>query len=311
MRLTAGYAFGAATFRTEFDGEWRYSHSPNRIRLLARASGIEVVRFHGLGNETTISEPDSFYRVSREQYTVAPSLIMPIGGDVAAREAGRAWFLSIGPIVKFAGSSAEGERFIALTAPYGSEAFGQVGATGELRVDTRDRPAAATRGVHAALGGSAYPAVWDVDEPFGEAHAEVRTYLTAGSAPFAPNLALRAGGRRVWGEYPFHEAAYVGGAGTVRGLREQRYAGDAAAFGSAELRLHLLRAVMLLPAEAGIFGLADAGRVWLEGESSSTWHHGLGGGLWVALLDRAAAFSVALVRGEDRTGLYISADAGF
>ena len=311
IRLTGGYAFGASTFRAEFDGEWRYSHSPNRIRLLARGSGIEVVRFHGFGNETTISEADEFYRVLREQFTFAPSLIMPLGGSVAAVEEGRAWFLSGGPVVKFAGSSTGDGRFIDLGAPYGSDAFGQVGATAELRVDTRDRPAAATRGIQLGLGGSVYPAVWDVEEPFGEAHAEARTHLTAMSVPFAPSLMLRAGGRRVWGEYPFHEAAYVGGASTVRGLREQRYAGDAAAFGSAELRLSLLRAVLLLPAEAGIFGLADAGRVWLDGESSSTWHHGLGGGLWVALLDRAAAFSAALVRGEDRTGLYISADAGF
>ena len=112
----------------------------------------------------------------------------------------------------------------------------------------------------------------------------------------------RAGGKRVWGGYPFFEAAFVGGAATVRGLREDRYAGDASAYGNAELRVRLGRFFVLLPGDYGVFGLADVGRVFLEGESSD-----VGGGLWFAFLEPANTITVALARGDSRTALYVRA----
>ena len=34
--------------------------------------------------------------------------------------------------------------------------------------------------------------------------------------------------------------------------------------------------------KVGLTGFYDIGRVWLEGENSTTWHRGYGGGLWLA-----------------------------
>ena len=148
--------------------------------------------------------------------------------------------------------------------------------------------------------------MWDVEETFGELHGEVAAFLTPRTS-FGPTLALRAGGKRVWGGYPFFEAAFVGGAATVRGLREDRYAGDASAYGNAELRVRLGRFFALLPGDYGVFGLADVGRVFLEGESSDVWHTGVGGGFWFAFLEPANTITVALARGDGRTALYLRA----
>jgi hemolysin activation/secretion protein len=119
-------------------------------------------------------------------------------------------------------------------------------------------------------------------------------------------LALRAGGKQTFGTYPFHEAAFLGGASTLRGWTEQRFAGDAAVYGNAELRAYLSEIFFVLPGELGIFALADAGRVFLDGESSDAWHSALGGGLWVAFLDRANTISVAYARGRERGGVYVN-----
>ena len=119
-------------------------------------------------------------------------------------------------------------------------------------------------------------------------------------------LALRAGGKQTFGTYPFHEAAFLGGASTLRGWTEQRFAGDAAVYGNAELRAYLSEIFFVLPGELGIFALADAGRVFLDGESSDAWHSALGGGLWVAFLDRANTISVAYGRGRERGGVYVN-----
>jgi hypothetical protein len=93
----------------------------------------------------------------------------------------------------------------------------------------------------------------------------------------------------------------------VRGLREDRYAGDGSAYGNAELRMRLGRFFALLPGDYGVFGLADVGRVFLEGESSDVWHTGVGGGFWFAFLEPANTISVSLARGDGRTAFYLRA----
>jgi hypothetical protein len=296
LGLHVGYATGAETFRAEFTGDFRRVNSRVRTTLLLRASGIEVVRFFGFGNETPRIDSDFFYRVPQEQYLIQPSVVFPVG---------KRGSFSIGPTLKYADTELEPGRFITQSAPLGVGAFGMVGATAGVNWDARDGRAA-RRGWQLTAAGSLYPAVWDVDQTFGEVHGEVAAFLTPRTT-FGPTLALRVGGKQVWGDYPFFEAAFVGGSATVRGLRENRYAGDASAYGNAELRLRLGRYFIVLPGDYGVFGLADAGRVFLDGESSDVWHTGVGGGLWFAFLDPANTFTVALARGDGRTALYLNA----
>jgi hypothetical protein len=298
-RLSAriGYATGAERFRGELQGDFHRVNSRVATSVLLRGSGIEVLRFFGFGNETSRIDDDAFYRVPQEQYLVAPSLVLP---------AGRAGTVSVGPVLKFAHTDLEPGRFIALSRPYGVGSFGELGAAATAAWDTRDVAGAPRRGGRLELGASVYPAVWDVDSTFGELHGEAAAYLTPRTT-FGPTLALRAGAKKVWGGFPFFEAAFLGGADNVRGLRSQRYAGDAALYGSAELRARLGRYFLILPGEFGVFALGDVGRVYLDGESSDVWHTGVGGGLWFAYLGQANTVSAALVRGDDRTAFYLQA----
>jgi hypothetical protein len=299
--IRAGYATAAKAFRVEYEGEFRRANRDLVSSLSARASGIDVLRFYGFGNETSSSGPDSFFRVKQQQYAVFPALSFPLGGPVR---------LSLGPTVKYADTKLESGRFITSARPYGVGTFGEAGATARLRVDTRDVPAAARHGALFETTGTFYPAVWDVKSAFGELHADTAGYLSAGGA-LQPTLALRAGGKRVWGTYPFHEAAFVGGGNSVRGFRAQRFAGDSAAWGNAELRLFLTKFFLVLPGELGVFGLGDGGRVWLAGESSDRWHTAVGGGVWFAFLNRANTVTVTVARSDERTGVYVRGGFAF
>ena len=191
---------------------------------------------------------------------------------------------------------------------YGTENFGQIGGHGGFELDLRDRRVASSRGMLLRIGGSVYPSAWDVQSAFGELHGEVSTYLSA-SATGDLTLALPGGGKKVWGTFPFHEAAFLGGNGSLRGFRAQRFAGDAALFGNAELRVKVGQFFFLLPGDFGLLGLGDIGRVFLEGESSDTWHAAAGGGLWFAFLGPQNTVSVAFARSRERTEVY--ARAGF
>jgi outer membrane protein assembly factor BamA len=261
-----------------------------------------VISFRGFGNEIAAPGDNEFYRITQDAFGLHPSLVFGLG---------RRTTLQIGPTLKYTSTDRRPGRFLdTLDTLYGSGNFGELGGGLTFRHDSRDRPTAATRGVLLEIGGNVYPAIWDVDSTFGEVHGEAATYLTA-RAPLDPTLAFRVGGKKLWGHYPFFESAFIGGASTVRLGKVNRYAGDAAAYGSAELRLSLTRLTLVLPATFGVFGLADVGRVFLAGESSDRWHGAAGGGIWLSYLDRAYTFSLALASGEERTGIYAQAGFGF
>src|SRR6185295_5512855 len=100
--------------------------------------------------------------------------------------------------------------YIGQVRPYGAGHFGEAGLQSSLTWDTRDHPAAPRKGILLDLGGSAFPPLWSVERTFGEVHGEGRAFASA-KIPLRPTIALRAGGKRVFGDHPFHEAAFIGG----------------------------------------------------------------------------------------------------
>jgi len=301
VTFRAGFATAAQTGRIELTGEFRRPLEPVVFTLHARASGIDVLRFYGFGNETVDTGSTDFYKVKQQQYLIAPALRFEFS-PVAD--------LSIGPVYKFAHTNVEAGTFIATAPRYGVPNYGQVGGAADLRIDTRDVPRAARRGIAFGLGGTYYAKALDVTSSFGEAHAEAASYLSA-RIPLRPTLALRVGGKKVWGTYPLHEAAYVGGAATVRGFVEHRFAGDAAVYGNVELRLAVARFFFLVPGTIGVFGLGDVGRVYLAGDTSDRWHAAAGGGLWFAFLSHANTLSVAAANSDEGTRVYVRTGFGF
>ena len=294
LDIRGGYSTGFNAFAGEILGDvWR-ENSGTHFLFRARASGIDVLRFYGFGNETPDTGQTSFYRAYEHQYLLSAAVGLSVGRHVMLRT---------GPVLKYSTTDLTRPTLISQLRPYGSGDIGRVGAEAAVTFDSRDNVAAPTRGVRLSLGGSVYPAAWSLASTFGEIHGEAATYLTA-RLPLQPTLALRVGGKRVWGAYPFQEGAFLGGT-TVRGLFRDRFVGDASAYANAELRLHLTDIDLLLPGEMGVFGLTDVGRVWLAGESSSLWHKAFGGGLWFNYLNRRNTVSLTLARGDGRTAFYV------
>jgi hypothetical protein len=298
--LSGAYSTAQQGVRVDYEGEWQRTNSDKRAHLFARASDIEVVRFHGFGNETVAPREGTFYKNQQRQFVLAPSLTFPLA----------ALRFTVGPIAKYATTSQPADSFLGQSEFYGEGDFGQMGARARLSFDRRNNPRSPSRGFQAWTEGTYYPATWSVREGFGSVYGEASTYLRAPMA-LQPTLALRAGGKRLWGEFPFHEAAFIGGPDTVRGLRRQRYAGDASVFGNAELRLRLARPTILVPTDVGVFGLADAGRVYLDGERSDKWHTGVGGGVWLSFYRPENTFSLAVARSEGRARVYFQGGLSF
>jgi hypothetical protein len=324
--LRAGWAFGESTFRADDLADFRFENSPWRAGWYAYASGIESSRFFGFGNASgDRGEPNAdFFKVKQQHYAFTPTLGVALG---------RGFSLSFGPAVKYTSSThTEDDTLVNRERPYGFGDFGAVGAVGVLEFDTRVAASKSPGGVALRrmgyprggallqVAGRVWPKAWDVRETFGSVEGSASAYLTPGGGR-APTLALRVGGKKTFGDTPFHEAAYLGdgnaGVGQitpdamVRGLPRHRYAGDAAVFGNADLRVYVSRFNVVVPGEWGLLVFGDAGRVYLDGESSDKWHTGYGGGVWIAWLDRANVLSFSYARAEGRNAVYVRAGFAF
>jgi hypothetical protein len=277
----AGWAPLETRFTVEANGELHPENARHWYSAEAYASEMENIRFFGFGNDTERTDASELYDTWLRQMRFAPAMHWPLAGD------GR---LSIGPVFQWTDPELEAGSPLDVERPIGADNdYMQLGLAADAELDGRDVATFPRRGWRMELGGSGYGGVED-GGPFGEAHVMGAAYLSAGAGPV---LALRAGGKRVWGDFPFFESAFLGGGGTLRGHTGQRFAGDAMAFGGAEVRMPLFRANLGLRGTLGVIGLADAGRVWFDGESDGEWHHAAGGGLFFHAAGQTVFFTVA------------------
>jgi len=302
-RFRAGIAMGLKEPFVDLSHLRRSVFGSADLRLSGRWSGIEIIDYYGSGNDSEAQRPVSYHRVSHKQVTLTPAVSV---GD------GEQKYFEIGPIFRYTSTdtSTVDVSYVGDNDPYGSGKFAQLGLRASFQLDTRDMVGTPGSGYYIEGGGSLYPTLFDVAQgAFGELHGQAAAYLSPERGN--PTLAVRAGGKKVWGVFPFAESAFVGGARNVRGLREQRYAGSASLYGSAEVRVFVVRTLVLAPTDLGLFALADIGRVYSSGESSSTWHDAVGGGIWLAPLRRSGIVQISLARSEGRTGLYLGIGFAF
>jgi hypothetical protein len=274
-------------FGAEYRGDFRFESVRTNLGVLARASDLEVERFYGFGNDTP--RPDGEDRIWERALIGSARLNLPLS---------RRLWLSTGPTARWMDPSPRTGSPLGSVRPRGSGSFTAAGMGADLVLAPRDSTGYPTNGLVGSVGAMGYPlATGDGVGTYGDAHALVQAYLTPGGR-WTPTLALRAGGQRVWGDFPFQDAAAVGGWTTLRGWDTRRLQGDAAAWGGADLRVPVMRANLGIRGDLGLLGLADVGRVWMDGSSPGGWHTGYGGGLWFSVLDRSRTATLSWARGE-------------
>jgi hypothetical protein len=278
VEARALYSVDTGGFGVEGFGDYRPENTHLGLSVDASATQFETFRFYGYGNDA-VGAGSVSPRVYRDQVTLRPAVYW----------ADETKYIGIGPIFRYGNPRYDDAGPMALQQPLGADAFAQAGGAAALRLSRGVHNGPDASGYALDAGGSAYPALLDVTGTFGEAHAVARAWIPLGW----PFLALRAGGRKLWGEFPVHEAAFIGGRNSLRGFETDRFAGDASVFGSTELHAPLGTIELLVRGEVGVFGLADAGRVYVDGDSPGSWHTSIGGGAWFYTLGRTVSLSYA------------------
>jgi hypothetical protein len=309
--VRAAFATGNMRGRVEYVGAFRPTGSGLALSLRAYASRIERVNFFGFGNDTPEETERDRYRSQETAALVSPTLRLGRGGNFEA---------IVGANFRYSRSKEGRDTILGAVRPYGFGNFGSLGVRAGARLDTTERPRYS--GVYLAdqplgprdharvklrLDGLYIPAAWDVEEGYGGIDGEAVAFLGSHRA----HLALRAGGRRVWGTYAWFDAAFLGGA-NARAFPSNRFAGDASLYGSAELRVWMGTLTNpVLPVRLGLFALGDVGRVWLDDEDSSTWHASYGGGLLFQPLGFPLTAHATLAFGEEGPRFYLGSGYSF
>ncbi|MDH3599686.1 MAG: BamA/TamA family outer membrane protein [Candidatus Tectomicrobia bacterium] len=300
--VRGAYSFGLSTFELAYEGAYQHWNPRLQSSLAASISGLEQAEFFGFGNDTSDDDGgnDDLFETDQLRYTVAPGLRYALTSKIDFFGEAR---------VLYASTDDDDDSLLNQTQVYGVGDFGWLSAVGGVDFDTRDRSVLYSPGVHIRLQGSVSPEVWDVESTFGAFEGEAAGYLGLGSRLL---LALRIGGKNVFGTFPYQEAAYIGGRTTVRGYDTNRFAGDASIFANGELRFTLGKAsAWMLRAEYGLFVFGDVGRVFSDADTSDDWHPSGGGGISAATLDRTLLWSLTVARGEEQTTFFFQADFTF
>ena len=318
MNFAAAFATTVLRPRLEYSADVR-TRSPVRGLFYATYTGMDETKFYGFGNQTVTAEPSpGFHDVRQERFLANAAIDVPLVGPLHGRA---------GVVIESVYTRRA--RIIAALQPYGAGGLTLAGGELGVAMDTRSGYLTALRGFKLLAKVRYSPAILDNESAFTKFRGEASTFVGARILTDVL-LDLRVSGERNWGRYPFFDAAFIGGAalpsgldvnssfggGVLRGFDLNRFAGDSSIVGNAELRVALGKANVFLPLRYGVLGLADTGRVFFAGESSSLWHYGVGGGVWLALFATtpgailALSLNACVVRSEENTSFYFSSGFG-
>ncbi len=310
LKVDANVLLGLANMKpgASLSVDYRAENSPLAMLLAARATKFEEFSFHGYGND--VAEIETRHsQAEQDLVAIEPSLVWQIGwrtrenlSNDFSREGvslpglqplvGR---VEMGPVVLWNDLHPEGSSPLSDPLIDADDGYGRAGLRLGLSLNRTSPGPASDNGwtFQGELAG--YPPLWDVDESFSTAAASLTRYFPLPGD--GTHLALRLGGELASGAYPVQHAPAIGGRRTLRGYGYQRYRGESSTFGSAEVRIPTGTVNLFVKWQSGIFGLADAGRVWFDGQSPGGWHSGLGGGFWLSSLGQT--ISVSYAHGED------------
>ena len=289
LALDGIYSLKLTRYQLGLSFDKRFELSPLHVTGLARVSELELINFHGYGNQAPQSDTN-FYIARQSQRLFQPAIALTLSPAVE---------LSLSAVIQQSVTDTTSGHFVSDSQPYGYGTNGQFGEAGlqfNFHLDSRDQKRHAHHGNVVDLTARYFPGLWDAKSPFGSVEGLVAQYITF-PIPTHPFLALRAGGTKVFGDFPFQEAAFLGGNTTIRTLYPQSYAGDAVVYGTAELRIPVAKFTVIMPLNTGLLATEDVGRVYVKGASPGGMHYAFGAGFWIGFHELTA--DIRVMQAED------------
>ena len=306
QQLTVSYATRFGSFATAYEGIFYSLVRNGKLDLMLAFTEQFVTRYFGYGNNTEFNsdlEADDYYRVDQRLITLFPTFYYSLLKNISA---------NIG--ISFIQTKTSLVSDTLLTnfkhGTYGLGTLNPLGIHLGLEYEGRKNIEFPKTGFYLSLNSVIFPAIDNITENFYRAGFDVRGYFTPEMVSFV-TLALRAGGSKVWGRYPFFAGATIGGQNNVRGYNDKRFSGDASLFGQAELRLFISEIKLILKSKLGINLFIESGRVFTPNDNADKWHPSYGAGIWIDYFNSEFIPSAYVAFSPDRTTFAFGLGMGF
>ncbi|HMS64278.1 MAG TPA: BamA/TamA family outer membrane protein [Ignavibacteria bacterium] len=299
MSLMGSYAFNAPSYNFKYTGDFYTIIKNTRISLEVLGTQLAITRYFGEGNQTPYSDSlqdIKYYNVKQELFRVAPTFYIP---------AGKRSEFTITPFYKLANVSEDQNTLLGQNPDtYGIGRISFAGLNSSFVFDTRDNKSEPFKGIYAQLLGNYTPNLFVNNYGFSKAGVDIRAYFSTDTVK-GVTFAFRAGTGKVWGNFPFYESMFLGGANSLKGFSRERFAGDAVVLGETEIRFGIAKVNLLVPGVFGISVFGGAGRVFLDSEDSKVWHSSFGSTLWISYLSRMFNVGVTVAKSDEGLNVFI------
>ncbi|MFT3822937.1 MAG: BamA/TamA family outer membrane protein [Chitinophagaceae bacterium] len=278
------YSTGRNFFRFIYDGDFKKVLGNNDLLVHLYSRGPHYIRnFFGIGNETAFPNSGNYkilhYRARFDYITGDIRLRHPLTKYLSWNAGIRAQYYT---------ASAENNVGNSLdsfnTANPGTNVYGgkyYIGPAAGMVFDSRNNTTLPSHGMYVQLNGFGLKKLNDNGNSFVQFTIDADHYLSL-TRDSTIIMANRIGLGTTGGQPDFFQYLYLGGSTNLRGFRSYRFAGKSFAYHNIEMRVKLFDFVSyLLPGTVGLTVFNDVGRVWQPGESSSKWHDGYGGGVYI------------------------------
>ncbi|MEJ7626946.1 MAG: BamA/TamA family outer membrane protein [Ferruginibacter sp.] len=296
--LDVKYSISQKAFSTTYKSSYPQLLGKWDLGLLFNYDDIRWTNFYGLGNNSLLTTSDrDFNRVRSHEFIAASSLQRVINNRHR---------ISLTPFFQTYKLINDTERFLSKDNPNAAAGFYNTqqfaGAALSYLYQVLNDSILPTKGV-AFLASSSYTSnIKNKDRSFGKYAAELNVYLPISKKI---SIAVKGGGSTLTGTPEFYNYNQIGSKTTLRGYQRDRFYGNSTFYNQNELRFISNVRSFIYNGKIGVFGLYDAGRVWLDGENTNNWHTSYGAGLIFSPFNRLS-FSIAYAKSTEDNNIHLA-----
>ncbi|MEO6611514.1 MAG: BamA/TamA family outer membrane protein [Chitinophagaceae bacterium] len=297
QRLSVLYAPGRQAYQVRYKGEFNHITRNYDMVVQANYSNPSIRNFTGFGNNTKV--PSNDFDMYRTRYNSSE-----IEALFRLRYFENLHFM-IGPYFyhynnHFAdnkGTILEHPQSLGLDSADIFSKKSYLGGKLALLLDNRNNDFFPTRGVRWYNELLATRGMTNSSENFNRFTSDMSIHASM-SDPAKVVAVLKVGGGVIIGKhYEYFQLLNFGPNNTLNGFRKNRYSGTSSLYSSFEMKVQLINLdSYILPGPFGLTGFIDAGKVWMKGIRSRTWHAAFGGGFYfmpfnLFIINATAGFS--------------------
>ena len=268
----------------------------SNLRINALATQQYFINYFGYGNESEYKsnlDKKEFYEVDQEIINIKPEFVYSLSGKLD---------LLFGISINHSNTKLENDSLLSgfRYDTYGSGELNLLGIHPAIEIDLRDNEYYPLNGFYSVIESEFFPGIFKSQKAFTKYTFDIRSYFTL-NFQNQITLAIRTGGSKVIGTYPYFLGATLGGTENLRAYNKNRFSGDAAVFGQVELRMYLGYLKFIFNNKIGFNLFAETGRVFVKDETSDKWHPSYGGGFWVSYLQNELILSTYIAFSGEST----------